>query len=103
MAVTVRNIKSGAAPNLVLLNDHTQLTAPADNNRPVYENDLLATTGSAASVEIASDGQCAAIVQGANSSISVYSPPSYGLDRIYYNNSYRYKLRTPGGYVGIRG
>ncbi len=100
MAVTVRNIQSHA-PDYVKRNSSN--LSSSNNNDPVFENDLLETTGPTASVDIASNGTCAAIVQGTNSTITVYSPPSYGLDRVYYNNSYRYKLRTPGGYVGIRG
>jgi len=75
----------------------------ASNGEEVYEYNLVETTTANASVTIESDGQPAANVAGSYSSITVYSPPTISLDRVYYRNSYRYKLKTPGGYVGIRG
>ncbi len=71
----------------------------------VVETDLVETrlNGAHATITIPTTNQCAAQVNDANSAITVYIPPSYSLDRVYYNNSFRYKLSAPGGYVGIRG
>ncbi len=79
-------------------------TSPVDAQDPdsVNEFDLVETQGATSSVQVNDATTPAARVYGTNSYISVYYPPAT-LDRIYYNNSYRYKLRCPGGYVGIRG
>ncbi len=92
MALTVTNIKP-----TVSVNDH----APV-NGDGLIGSDLISTSGSG-SVDILSNGTRAATVSGPKSTITTYSPPTYSLDRIFYNNSWRYRLNTPGGYVGIRG
>ncbi len=104
MSLVLRNVSKPASTDKVLVTRNS-IPPPVDayNGMPVYENDLLETQGSTSSVAVNDGSSVAAVVQGTNSSITMYSPPSSGLDRIYYNNSYRYKLRSPGGYVGIRG
>jgi hypothetical protein len=98
MAVRLRGINPRPPSSSVVVDK-----VPANEGDLVYEHSLVETTTSNASVGIDSDGQWAATVSGTYSKVNVYSPPTISLDRVYYRNSYRYKLRTPGGYVGIRG
>ena len=79
---------------------------PATTGLPVFDDDLLETRAVGASVIVEDPtfvpAATAAVVYGAYSYFNVYYPPATAT-HIYYNNSYRYKLHSPGGYVGIRG
>lgn len=93
--MTIRNIVD---PNGVKVNGRA-----ITEGMTVSESDLVETTNSTSSVNLMSDGQKAATVSGASSAITTFTPPTISLDHIFYNHSYRYKLRTPSGNVGIRG
>ena len=100
MGNDLRNITPAPPNNQVTVNGHA-----ANANQAVGEFDLVQTSGAGASVSIfyTEGNQAAASVSGPSSAITTYAPPTQSLVRVYYNNSYRYKLQTPGGYVGIRG
>jgi hypothetical protein len=72
------------------------------SNLPLQNGDYLETEGSTSQAQVKSNGATAANVYGQNPT-NVYVFPPSSLTRIYYNNSYRYQLTTPNGYIGIRG
>lgn len=91
MAMTIDNI-SGP----VWLNGQ-----PVSSATPVGEADCV-STGAGGTVSILSDGVLAATVSGANSSVQPHIPPVQSLSTTYYQSSYRWQLKTPGGSIGIR-
>ncbi len=91
MALTIDNISGPVWLNGTLVTSAT----------PVGDADYLAT-GASGSVSILCDGVLAATVAGTNSTVQPYMPPAQSLTQTYYQYSYRWRLKTPGGSVGIR-
>lgn len=82
--------------------DNVTLPLPCPGPQAVDWPQLLETASDDASVEICSGASLAATVKGPKSSTTVNYPPTDSMATVYYNRSYRWRLRAPGGSIGIR-
>ncbi len=62
----------------------------------------LVETGPDGVAYVYDGGAHAATIAGPQSTTTVYAPPSQQFVTVYYNSSYRWRLKTPGGSIGIR-
>lgn len=62
----------------------------------------LVETGVDGSVDIYSGTLLAAQVRGPDNAKRVRVPPTESFATTYYNSSYRWRLKAPGGSVGLR-
>jgi hypothetical protein len=93
MALRLANVNQSAKVNGAL----------AANNQSVADPDYI-ETGSGGSLQIVVvGGSVAATVSGPTSTIVTTSPPTTALVHVFQNGSYRYRLETSGGNVGVRG